>query len=129
MQNNQKQISGMHSASNSSAAYKSKAIFLVFVLHILVAALAGATAFGLIPGAITIVLFAVIGMVALAWGLTLKSGSRISAVFGVFAFAGLIGVILAMANFNLFFTLVGIGLAGFSILALSKIQKRGWNHA
>lgn len=103
--------------------------FLIFFAHILAAAIAGAAAFGMISGTVTAMLLVGIAAGFVLLGLYLKSGRRISAVFAVTAFAGLSGVALALANINFSLSLIGLAVGGLSLLALSKINNRGWNHA
>lgn len=70
-----------------------------------------------------------LALLALVAGLYAKAGSRISAIFGLTAAVGIAGLLAALVNLHVVLTCAGIALAGASLLVLSKIHARGWNHA
>lgn len=86
-------------------------------------------AFGKWSGEVAFGLLLVITALALAFGLMLKNGRRISSVFGLTAAIGLAGLALCLVcRFNVWLSLIGLAMAGISVLMLKRIEARGWSY-
>lgn len=88
----------------------------------------GGASLGLWSGDVAMGALLLLAALALIGGLYAKTGRRISGVFGLTAAVGMAGLLMALANLAVVITCAGIALAGASLLVLSKIHARGWNH-
>lgn len=111
-----------------AAARKSTA-GLVLLLPFAAAAAAGGAGFGLWSGDVAMAWLLVLGAVAVWVGVTLATGKRVSDIFAVFALAGLAGVALSVLCGGVVLPAIGAVIAGIARLGLSKIERRGWEHA
>jgi len=111
-----------------AAAYKNTA-GLVVLLPFAAAAAAGGAGFGLWPGDVAMCWLLILAAVAVWQGVSLATGKRISDIFAVFALVGLAGVALSVLCGGVVLPAIGAVVAGIGRLGLSKIERRGWEHA
>lgn len=89
----------------------------------------GGAGMGLWSGDVAMAGLLLLAALALVAGLCAKSGRRVSSVFGLTAVIGMVGLLAALVNMHVVLTCAGVALAGASLLVLSKVHARGWNHA
>ena len=106
-----------------------RTVAAALLLQIIAIIAAGGAGFGLWSGDVAMAWLLMVGVMAVWLGVTLKTGKRMSDIYAVFALAGLAGVALATLGGGVVLSAIGAAVAGIARLGLSKIERRGWEHA
>lgn len=100
---------------------------LLIPLSVIAVCLGGV--FDIWTGPVTMYLLLFIGAIALLIGMNIKNGRRISGIYGLTAITAMASQALAFANFNMLVSAAAISVSGLCILAMLKMERRGWQHA
>jgi hypothetical protein len=85
--------------------------------------------FDIWTGQVAMCLLMFIGALALLVGMNIKKGRRISSIYGLTAITGMASLAFAWATTSPLLSGGAICVAGLCILALVKIERRGWEYA